>query len=316
MDKNQAIDFIVRQYTLGYGPEDIAQQLSQQMNAPLPLVSKFVAATLGQAFPNQPVQPAPAPAPAQDFYAAPPVEDFYTTPAASAEPQDFVDLDAPSPAPIPDFYSPTGAAAVYPPTPVEPDLGMDDQGDFYSRSYAAASAPMAQPMSTFNPADLPLPLTANPEAGGSSASEADLRALETNPEVEALVLRELGKTTKVSDVIMLICERHGLDWRQSQRLVARIQSKNRKQLASKQNRILIPLCILAILGGGLLGMAGVIEFLRLRALYQAGSPAASVALMNSSINYVRSVLPLFITGLALAIGGVFGLVKAIQSQSD
>lgn len=315
MDKNQAIDFIVRQYTLGYGAEEIAQQISQQMNAPLPLVSKFVAATIDQAFPNQPVPP---PAPLPDFYTTSPDQpadgyDYASGSPASPPAEDFVDLDADGIPATPDFYSPSEAAS-YP--PVNPDLGMSDRGDSYSRAYAAAAAPMAQPMSTFNPADLPQPVAQAPGVGEIPASEADLRALENDPEVEALVLRELGKTTKVSDVVMLMCERHGLDWKQSQRLVARIQSRNRKKLAGRQNRIIFPLCITAILGGGGLVIAGVAEFLRLRALYLSGSPAATVALMNSSVDYIRAILPLVLTGLALAIGGVFGLVKAIQNQSD
>lgn len=62
MDKAQAIQLIREEYQNGYSPSDIAQNLSQGLNAPFDLVYKFVMHTLDKEI-EPAEEPIPAPSP-------------------------------------------------------------------------------------------------------------------------------------------------------------------------------------------------------------------------------------------------------------
>jgi hypothetical protein len=126
-----------------------------------------------------------------------------------------------------------------------------------------------------------------------------------------MVVKELGKNRKQSDVVMQVCEQTGLNWDQAQRLVARIATKNRKKLTSKQNRIFIPLAAIALLVGLALIAASISEVL------DAAAHASDVVQDANEVEFiVREVFWGFVTGGALLLGGIAGLIRALQTQFD
>jgi hypothetical protein len=85
MDKAQAVRIIHEEYQSGYSPSDIAQNLSQQLNAPFDLVYKFVMQTLGEQIePAEEPIPPPSP-PAQPEPGAPSIPGYETLPEKELE---------------------------------------------------------------------------------------------------------------------------------------------------------------------------------------------------------------------------------------
>lgn len=128
-------------------------------------------------------------------------------------------------------------------------------------------------------------------------------------ELEELILKALLKSRKQSDIILSICERTGLGWDQAQRMVAKVASHNRRKLVSGQNKLIIPLCILAILTGlALLAAAGIESY----QVYAALSDGQTIG-RNSD---PREILWGLSLGFVMLIGGGFGLFRALQQQFD
>lgn len=166
-----------------------------------------------------------------------------------------------------------------------------------------------------DPIALPTGLPQNsPEA---SISHADiLAAYADDPRLQKFVLKELGKDAKQSDVVMKVCEQTGLDWRDAQRLVERIAAQHRHKLLAKQNMIIIPLSLMALLAGILLTIAGAEELFAfgnaLLGLQASQNPAG----LPPTQEFVRSAPWAVMTGLGLILGGVAGLVNVIKRQLE
>ncbi len=179
--------------------------------------------------------------------------------------------------------------------------------------------PQPAPESTWQPAQ-PSPANTSwsppPASTPSWQAPAPAMSQQPDPELEAFVLRALTKSSKQSDVVMMVCERENLNWDEAQRIVARIATQNRKKLTGRQNRIIIPLAVIAIIVGLLLAYAGLREiYLVTTAIeaYQAGNPAAiPVEARDPMRNAPWAVL----AGLSITLGGIFGLFKAIKAQVD
>ncbi len=343
MDKDQAIDFIIRQYTMGYNKEDIAKQLSQQLGAPQAVVAKFVAQTVDQNFPDLPITPLPAPV---EQPASPPASfspaSFYTEAepetALATEDEGFIDLDVPDmSAPYQGAYQDSQDAYTYADSSntdnaygayglgaqdsATQDYGQEEEQDYDQRSVGyggpayempAASGGLSEaslydPTYNLGPA---APAQAAPQASSPSAG------MEDDPEVVNLVIKALGKNTKQSDVILTVCENYGLDYKEAQRLVARIHAKNRKAVASRQNLLIIPMCVLAMLGGLALLVMGVLEAFDVRAAYLHASSATDPILLNESSYFIRRIIPQALFGIGLLAGGAFGLFKSIRAQTE
>lgn len=158
-------------------------------------------------------------------------------------------------------------------------------------------------------------LQPNPPETASSHADA-LAAYAEDARLQKLVLKELGKDAKQSDVVMKVCEETGLDWRDAQRLVARIAAQHRHKLTAKQNMIIIPLSLMALLGGILLTIAGAEElFAFANALLglQAGQNPAG---LPPTQEFLRSAPWAMMTGLGLILGGVAGLANVIKRQLE
>ena len=98
--------------------------------------------------------------------------------------------------------------------------------------YQAPVVPVAAPASQAAPA---ADLASASEAIGQVGKEA------ASPELEKFILDQLGKNKKVSDVVLLVVEKTGMEYRAAQRLVSRVGARNAKKVAAKQNCVIIPL---------------------------------------------------------------------------
>jgi hypothetical protein len=300
MDKEQAVDFIIRQYTIGRAPADITQELSRQLGAPAAVVEKFVTTTIEKSFPStKPVVSAPAsfPPPPRPAPGAWQASDVNAIPSFAPDtlPEDDDEIyDAPPP-PAVTLNNITG-----------PEYVVGDERQ-------VASAAMFLTGRTLEEAAIPDP---TPVDVPVSTSPEELQRLESDPELTALILKLAGRNTKQSDIVMTVCERHNLDWKDAQRLTARIMSKNRKTISSKQNALMLPFSIVMLLAGGALIFASLMEFLRLRDLLVSQSAMANIALINQTDYMIRYVVPFAVMGLAFLAGGLFGLIKAIQTRTE
>ena len=70
-----------------------------------------------------------------------------------------------------------------------------------------------------------------------------------NPALEKYVVGELTKNRKRSDIVMTICERTGADWSEAQRFVGQVSAEQHTTINARKNRLIIPMCIGAIVLG-------------------------------------------------------------------
>ena len=135
------------------------------------------------------------------------------------------------------------------------------------------------------------------------------------PELEASILKQLSKNKKHTDIVIGVCEQTGMNWDQAQRLVARIESQNRKKLTSRYNRFLIPFTVIVLLAGVALLIAGASELLPIAR--GIADPRGDVV---SEVMYTRGLIQeafwALVMGLGLLLGGGVGLFKALQSQME
>ncbi|MFC1878745.1 hypothetical protein ACFLZW_02415 [Chloroflexota bacterium] len=139
-------------------------------------------------------------------------------------------------------------------------------------------------------------------------------APEDDPELEAIILKALGKSKRHSDVVVMVCEQTGLNWEQAQRVVARVETRNRKSLTAKQNRLVLPLTIIAIIVGIALIAAGISEGYAAAAQFQDITTGDGYV---PNIEYIiREGIWTIGTGGALLLGGIAGLIVFLQKQFD
>ena len=128
-----------------------------------------------------------------------------------------------------------------------------------------------------------------------------------DPELEEMILGALSKSKRHSDIAMMVCEQTGMNWNQAQRTVARVEMKNRGKLAAKQNRIVIPLIIAALVFGALLVVSGIYEYYTSIQGFTYGNQIPDEFV-------VREGTWAFFTGIILFLGGMAGLIVALQKQ--
>jgi hypothetical protein len=253
MDKQAAIQFIVNELERNRTQDEITAALSQQLNAPPDVVSKFVArVSAGNQATETPAQPPSTPPPDLETLPQPDPEGQIGYPAVETAPEQ---LMAP------------------PATQVE-------------------GSPPAPQEYTFP---------------NERAPVYDQEAM------EAMILKALRCNQRQSDIVMDVCENTWMSWNQAQRLVARIATKHHKHLVSRQNMIIIPLSALALLAGLALLGASINEGLQM-AQALAESPSDLPASTSTMEFFIREGLWGLVIGMSLLLGGIYGLIRALQTQ--
>lgn len=152
------------------------------------------------------------------------------------------------------------------------------------------------------------------QPSSQSPGRSQVSQLGDDPEFEAMILNALGKSRRQNDVVMMVCEQTNLNWDQAQRLVARVATKHRKKLSAKQNRLAIPLSIGAILIGVAFVAAAIYE--GYGGVNEAKDLAAGVLTETDNLDFLREAFWALVIGGALFLGGIAGLIMALQQQFD
>lgn len=207
----------------------------------------------------------------------------------------------PAPVTLPDMETLASLAEQSPPAAPKAKTLAPEQPSPASGEIQAQKPPVESPEESPKPAPLHEDFVPAPKY-----SQAEL---------EKFILRELGRQRKQSDVVVRLCEATGMHWNQAQRLVARVAARNQKRLNTSQNLIIIPVSLIALIAGAVLLFADVSEALVLQQLLaspEAVDPQKLEALYGSSQQLIWG----FLTGGALAVGGLVGLILAIKKQLE
>ena len=123
-----------------------------------------------------------------------------------------------------------------------------------------------------------------------------------NEELTTFIINQLRKQRSRRDIIQKVCERGGLNWKESERLILLIEARHRRNLTPHQSPWLLFLSIgMLLLGIGLLAF----HLQILLELSQQDVLAQVLSLQSSSYRMFG-----LITGLVMTIGGLIGLWKA------
>lgn len=168
---------------------------------------------------------------------------------------------------------------------------------------SAVVEPLPEPDAPYEP---PAQEEPPPPAGPVSA---------VSPELEEYILDELGKNKRDSDVVLGVVEKTGMEYRQAQRLVSRVGTRNYKKVTARQNCLVIPLALAALVAGLVLLGASVIEAYQIRFLLPSPNNL-NMEQVQAVVERGRDLPWAFITGLALSVGGCIGLISAIRKQME
>ena len=163
---------------------------------------------------------------------------------------------------------------------------------------APAASPAAPPAA---PVQAPARGTAAPAGRFVPAQpELDQQTIEA---AEKMVLAELMRGTKRSDIAVQVCEQTGLSYEYAQRLVARVATRNSEAISARHNRLVLILSLLALGAGLVLVIVSTAEL-------------AAYGTRIASGDYSTAMLPpddappLFFMGFMLLVGGGIGLFRA------
>jgi hypothetical protein len=292
MDKQQATEHILKRLQAGYYQEEIADELSRLLKAPVELTGKFVqqvAASHPEAVPTLPLPP-------------PEIDEVDERPewlkSMAEQPSRVADNDLPPSLRelLEDEYQPAETGVKVSPFLPEPE----PENNAYS----------PEPESIPEQAE-PITLTEERE---EHLSENSLQRDVNREALTALVMKQLSSHKRHSDVVAEICHHTGWEWNKAQRFVARVQTEHQDELTKKQNRMLIPIGIAFMIGGIFLVFytgAAVLRWV----VFFTGRENLIPDLPTVSMEGIPQTIALFLTGLALISGSVIGILRAIMDRN-
>jgi hypothetical protein len=282
MDKQEAIDFVLDELDKGRSLQEISAALSRQLGAPGDLVGKFVAQTAeryqqSKAALGKPLATSQKPS------------------APSLQPL------APSQQPLATSHRPLAPSQQ--PTASSSQTEMNWPAAGVAATGMAADEPIPEPNAAYvPPAEVETPPPVEREAAVSE-------------ELEKFILDELGKNKHDSDVVLGVVERTGMDYKQAQRMVSRVGARNYKKVTARQNCLIVPLTLVALVAGLVLLGASVVEAYQIRFLLPSPNNL-NMEQVQAAVERGRDLPWAFITGLALSVGGCIGLISAIRKQME
>jgi len=124
-----------------------------------------------------------------------------------------------------------------------------------------------------------------------------------NEELTNLIIKKLGKHHDRNEIIRSLCEQSTLSWTEAERLVEQVEAEHESMIAGRQRPFLILVSVgTLILGIGLLFYNS--QFFI--GFFQRGIFEQILSLQGG---YYRVIG--LITGLGMAVGGLFGLGKGL-----
>ncbi len=129
------------------------------------------------------------------------------------------------------------------------------------------------------------------------------------------IIRRLGAAASASDIVMEVCARTGMSWPEAEALVERVRVSRSDEVARRQLPILLPLAAVGMLGGIALLLAAIYPAISpwMEAGGGRGNAQAADPGLASAFSWVDpSTLQLTFLGVALVVGGAWGLWKAVR----
>jgi len=122
-------------------------------------------------------------------------------------------------------------------------------------------------------------------------------------ELTALIIKELGKHHSRDAIIMAVCEKGGLNWKQAEQLIEQVEEQNKRAIAKRQSPLLILISVVTVIAGMGLLAYGILFFAD---FFQRDVLERALLLRTGYLRIVSLV-----TGLAMLGGGSYGLWKTL-----
>ncbi len=112
------------------------------------------------------------------------------------------------------------------------------------------------------------------------------------------VIRELGRHRQRNDIIQKLCELNGVNWRDAERFVQQVEAENQNTIALKQSPMVTIIGLGFAIGGfGLMA-------------WDIGETLHGTIIFLFYIPWLGNI-SLFFTGLAMMLGGIWGMWETI-----
>lgn len=122
------------------------------------------------------------------------------------------------------------------------------------------------------------------------------------------IINELTNHHDRNDIILELCRRHNIEWKQAEKMVQDVENQHGKTVAKRQSPFLIIIgasIIITGLGLTINGMQLILDLLSVGSLEQVLAMSASLLRLGS-----------LVTGMAMIIGGIVGFWKTFAAFLD
>ncbi|HEX9332324.1 MAG TPA: hypothetical protein VF896_10570 [Anaerolineales bacterium] len=119
-------------------------------------------------------------------------------------------------------------------------------------------------------------------------------------EATDFVIRELGKHRQRNDIIQKLCEEGGMNWGDAEKFMRRVEVENKSAIALKQSPLITVIGMGTIILGLALTLWVAIETIQGYIIFFLSFP----------VPYLGNIF-YFITGLAMLLGGMWGMWDTI-----
>jgi len=130
----------------------------------------------------------------------------------------------------------------------------------------------------------------------------------------AWVIRQLGNNADRDDLIFELCQREDMTWPQAEAFVAWAEEAHAAQIHRRKSPWLLVLSAGALVLG--LVQSGSAYFLLFYPLIQNLRKPLTLPLLAQAALSVPLFVPQVIAGLGLAVGGLIGLIRTLQTIQE
>ncbi len=131
-------------------------------------------------------------------------------------------------------------------------------------------------------------------------------------ELTRYIIDRLAEGVGRSDVIHEVCERSAMSWPQAESFVDQVSTTDREQIAGRTFPLLALISLATVIAGGAIVALLVGSFLQTTHLVGAARDKFEVVAAVGWLAQNANALPLGGIGLAMILGGVFGLARAAE----
>ena len=126
-----------------------------------------------------------------------------------------------------------------------------------------------------------------------------------NDELTNLIIKELSHHHDRNSVISKVCDQSTLTWGEAERLIAEVETQNKRKIASRQSPLLIFLSIVTLLLGIWL-LAYNIQFLL---SFSQKDTLGQILSLRSGYYRIAQLA----AGLGMTVGGLYGIWKTLAA---